>query len=122
MGDVGIYCLNAARYLTGEEPAEVTAVAHQPTDDPRFREVPESGVDGGSGEPDGLGQHADGRFASLSPQRPGVTVQPPQPSTAREIREISRWRRQKRVGAFAGQVMDLVLAVGRDPAQAQPRP
>jgi len=42
VGDVGIYCLNAARYLTGEEPTEVTAVAHQPEDDPRFREVPES--------------------------------------------------------------------------------
>ena len=40
--DVGIYCLNAARYLTGEEPVEVTAMAHQPKDDPRFREVPES--------------------------------------------------------------------------------
>jgi predicted dehydrogenase len=40
--DVGIYCLNACRYLTGEEPVEVTAVAHQPKDDPRFREVPES--------------------------------------------------------------------------------
>ena len=42
VGDVGIYCLNAARYLTGEEPAEVTAVAYQPADEPRFREVPES--------------------------------------------------------------------------------
>lgn len=42
VGDVGIYCLNAVRYLTGEEPVEVTAVAHQPADDPRFREVPES--------------------------------------------------------------------------------
>ena len=40
--DVGIYCLNACRYLTGEEPVEVTATAHQPADDPRFREVPES--------------------------------------------------------------------------------
>jgi len=42
VGDVGIYCLNACRYLTGEEPVEVTAIAHQPKDDPRFREVPES--------------------------------------------------------------------------------
>ena len=42
VGDVGIYCLNAARYLTGEEPVEVTAIAQQPADDPRFREVPES--------------------------------------------------------------------------------
>jgi predicted dehydrogenase len=42
VGDVGIYCINAARYVTGEEPVEVTAFAHQPADDPRFREVPES--------------------------------------------------------------------------------
>ncbi len=40
VGDIGIYCLNAARYLTGEEPAEVTAVEYQPKDNPRFREVP----------------------------------------------------------------------------------
>ncbi|WP_202800020.1 Gfo/Idh/MocA family protein [Schlesneria paludicola] len=40
--DVGIYCLNAFRYLTGEEPIEVSATAHQPKDDPRFREVPET--------------------------------------------------------------------------------
>jgi len=42
LSDVGIYCLNAFRYLTGEEPIEVTGMAHQPPDDPRFREVPES--------------------------------------------------------------------------------
>ena len=34
----------AACYVTGEEPVEVTAIAHQPADDPRFREVPESVV------------------------------------------------------------------------------
>jgi predicted dehydrogenase len=44
LGDVGVYCLNAARYLTGEEPMEVTAMSHQPKDDPRFREVPASVV------------------------------------------------------------------------------
>ncbi|WP_406855688.1 Gfo/Idh/MocA family oxidoreductase [Alsobacter sp. KACC 23698] len=42
LGDVGIYSINAARYVTGEEPVEVSAFAHQPKDDPRFREVPES--------------------------------------------------------------------------------
>lgn len=42
LGDVGVYSINAARYCIGEEPVEVTGVAHQPTDDPRFREVPES--------------------------------------------------------------------------------
>src|SRR4051794_21110344 len=42
VGDVGIYSINAARYVTGEEPIEVTAMVHRPADDPRFREVLES--------------------------------------------------------------------------------
>ncbi len=37
--DVGLYCLNAARFITGEEPVEITARITQPKDDPRFREV-----------------------------------------------------------------------------------
>ncbi len=37
--DVGVYCFNAFRYITGEEPIEVTASLTQPKDDPRFREV-----------------------------------------------------------------------------------
>ena len=37
--DVGLYCLNAARFITGEEPIEITARITQPTNDPRFREV-----------------------------------------------------------------------------------
>lgn len=41
LGDVGVYCLNAARYLTGQEPIEVSADAYQPKDDPRFAEVHE---------------------------------------------------------------------------------
>jgi predicted dehydrogenase len=44
LGDVGVYSINAARYTIGEEPIEVFAVAHQPEDDPRFREVAESVV------------------------------------------------------------------------------
>lgn len=42
LGDIGIYCLNAARYITGKEPVEVQAFAQQPKDEPRFREVPAS--------------------------------------------------------------------------------
>jgi predicted dehydrogenase len=42
VGDVGVYSINAARYITNEQPAEVTAYAQQPKDDPRFREVPAS--------------------------------------------------------------------------------
>ena len=40
--DIGLYCINAARYVTGEEPVSVSARAWQPKDDSRFREVPES--------------------------------------------------------------------------------
>lgn len=37
--DIGIYSLNAARYLTGEEPVSVTALEQTDRSDPRFREV-----------------------------------------------------------------------------------
>lgn len=37
--DVGIYAINAARFLSGEEPSEVMGFLTQPKDDPRFREV-----------------------------------------------------------------------------------
>ena len=40
--DVGIYCLNTARYLLGDEPTEVFAITHQNPSDPRFQEVEES--------------------------------------------------------------------------------
>ncbi|WP_134096035.1 Gfo/Idh/MocA family oxidoreductase [Novosphingobium sp. PhB55] len=39
MMDIGIYSLNAARYLTGEEPVEVSAVESTDRADPRFRTV-----------------------------------------------------------------------------------
>ena len=39
--DLGIYCLNAARYLSGEEPVEVFARATSTPHDPRFDEVEE---------------------------------------------------------------------------------
>ena len=40
--DVGIYCLNACRYLTGEEPSQISAYAFSDPTDPRFTEVEES--------------------------------------------------------------------------------
>ena len=39
--DIGLYCLNAARFLTGEEPIEVFARTFAPPGDPRFKEVEE---------------------------------------------------------------------------------
>ncbi|HKW18628.1 MAG TPA: Gfo/Idh/MocA family oxidoreductase [Terriglobales bacterium] len=41
MMDIGIYALNASRYLTGEEPAEVNAMIYSTPNDPRFKEVEE---------------------------------------------------------------------------------
>jgi predicted dehydrogenase len=37
--DVGVYCVNAARHIFAEEPIEAMAMAHRPSDDPRFGEV-----------------------------------------------------------------------------------
>jgi predicted dehydrogenase len=37
--DVGLYCINACRFLSGEEPSEVSATIWRPKDDPRFREI-----------------------------------------------------------------------------------
>lgn len=37
--DVGVYCVNAARHIFGEEPIEATASLTQPKDDPRFGEI-----------------------------------------------------------------------------------
>ena len=37
--DVGLYCLSAARYVTGEEPVEISAQMTRPKDDPRFQEI-----------------------------------------------------------------------------------
>jgi predicted dehydrogenase len=37
--DVGVYCVNAARHIFGEEPIEATASLTRPVDDPRFTEV-----------------------------------------------------------------------------------
>lgn len=37
--DVGLYCLNAARFWSGEEPVEVFGQTVQPAADPRFKEV-----------------------------------------------------------------------------------
>ena len=40
--DVGLYCLNTLRFLTGEEPHEVFAYLYKPDGDPRFKEVEEA--------------------------------------------------------------------------------
>jgi predicted dehydrogenase len=68
VGDVGVYSINAARYVTNEEPVEVTAVAHQPKDDPRFREVPES-VAFTLRYPSGVLAHCDCSFGSAESRR-----------------------------------------------------
>jgi len=39
--DIGIYALNAARYLSGDEPTEVNAMTYTDRSDPRFKEVEE---------------------------------------------------------------------------------
>jgi predicted dehydrogenase len=40
--DIGVYSLNAARYLTGEEPAEINAMSYSNAKDPRFKDLEQS--------------------------------------------------------------------------------
>ncbi len=40
--DIGLYCLNSARFYSGEEPVEVFARIDNPKNDPRYHEVEES--------------------------------------------------------------------------------
>jgi len=40
--DIGIYSLQAARYVTGEEPVEIAAMSHTTPGDERFKEVEET--------------------------------------------------------------------------------
>lgn len=40
--DIGLYCLNTARFITGEEPVEIFATTYSPPADPRFAEVEET--------------------------------------------------------------------------------
>ncbi|RDC61717.1 Gfo/Idh/MocA family protein [Adhaeribacter pallidiroseus] len=40
--DIGLYCLNTARYLLGEEPVQVNATLFNTPNDPRFKEVEET--------------------------------------------------------------------------------
>jgi len=41
LGDVGVYCINAMRYLAGEEPIEVMGMNFQMKDDPRASDFPD---------------------------------------------------------------------------------
>jgi predicted dehydrogenase len=66
--DIGIYCLNAARYVTGEEPVVVTAQEHRPADIPRFREVPAS-VSFQLKFPSGVLAHCDCSFDAAESRR-----------------------------------------------------
>jgi glucose-fructose oxidoreductase len=40
--DMGIYALNAVRYLSGQEPAEISAVSYSTPNDPRFTDIEET--------------------------------------------------------------------------------
>ncbi|MGC1188585.1 MAG: Gfo/Idh/MocA family oxidoreductase [Candidatus Acidiferrales bacterium] len=42
MYDIGVYCLNSARFVLGEEPIEINARIYTTPGDPRFKDVEES--------------------------------------------------------------------------------
>lgn len=62
MMDIGIYSLNALRYLSGEEPVEVSATITNPPNDPRFVDV-EDTVDFKVHFPSGLVGHGTSGYS-----------------------------------------------------------
>jgi predicted dehydrogenase len=72
LGDVGVYCINASRYITGEEPIEVTGQQWADPHDDRFREVPSS-VLFTLRFPSGALAHCAGGFDSTRSDRYRVT-------------------------------------------------
>ncbi|HSI06388.1 MAG TPA: Gfo/Idh/MocA family oxidoreductase, partial [Myxococcota bacterium] len=68
VGDIGIYSIQAARYVTREEPTAVTAMAYSSPGDQRFREVPES-VAFTMLFPSGTMAHCDCSFAAGASRR-----------------------------------------------------
>jgi predicted dehydrogenase len=62
MMDIGIYSLQALRYLSGEEPVEVSATITNPPNDPRFKDV-EDTVDFKLTFPSGLVGHGTGGYS-----------------------------------------------------------
>ena len=74
LGDVGIYCINAARYITGEEPIEVSGQSWADPNDERFREVP-SHVLFTLRFPSGALAHCAGGFDSARSDRYRVTCE-----------------------------------------------
>jgi glucose-fructose oxidoreductase len=62
MMDIGIYSLNALRYLSGEEPREVTATITNPPNDDRFKDV-EDTVDFSLSFPSGLVGHGTSGYS-----------------------------------------------------------
>lgn len=61
--DIGLYCLNAVRFITGREPDQVFATVSQPKGDPRFKEV-EAGVHFILSFPDGFTATCTASYAS----------------------------------------------------------
>jgi glucose-fructose oxidoreductase len=69
--DIGIYGVNGARYLTGEEPVEISAMTFSSKDDPRFTEV-EDVVTWQLRFPSGAIAHGSTSYSYASTSRFGV--------------------------------------------------
>jgi predicted dehydrogenase len=68
LGDIGVYCINACRYLTGEDPVEASGYSYQPKDEARFAEVPRD-VIFTLHFPSGVSAHCGVSFAGAASKR-----------------------------------------------------
>jgi predicted dehydrogenase len=99
--DIGIYCINAARYLFADEPVEATALTATAPDDPRFADTEEqvSAVLRFPGErlasfTAGFGASAVSRY-TVSGTRGSVTLEPAYTHSGRRQLQVEGKRTRK---------------------------
>lgn len=100
--DIGIYSLNAARYLSGEEPVEISAVESTDRSDPRFRTV-EDRIDWQMKFPSGLIANCVSSYSSghnafrVTGTKGWVGMEPATPYEGHQMWVRQEWKTEPRV-------------------------
>ncbi len=129
--DIGIYSLNALRYLSGEEPVLVSAVESTDRSDPRFRTV-EDRIDFHLRFPSGILGNGVSSYSSnhnayrVTGTKGWIGMEPATPYEGQTMRINKDWKTEPRVlpparkNQFVGQLDHLAECVktGREPIVA----
>lgn len=129
--DIGIYSLNAARYLAGEEPIEVSAMESTDKSDPRFRNV-EDRIDFQLKFPSGVIANCVSSYSSghnafrVTGTKGWIGMEPATPYEGHQLWARQNWKTEQitlppaKKSQWAGQLDELAQAAltGREPRAA----